>query len=76
MDKLCNNKTPALADRCYKLYPSAAYMARVTFPDLRQAVQTFSRFTEPFSLTRTDWMFAFHFLLVCRLEWDTLLPEV
>jgi hypothetical protein len=40
-----------------------------------QLVQTLMRFTVPPSLTLTDWMLAFHFLLVWRLECETLLPD-
>jgi hypothetical protein len=39
-------------------------------------VHTFMRLTPPFSRTLTVWMFAFHFLLVCLVEWDTVLPEI
>jgi hypothetical protein len=44
------------------------YIARVILPDLMQLVQTFLRTTVPSSTTLTDWIFAFHFLLVLRLE--------
>lgn len=30
---------------------------------------------EPFSSTLIVWIFTFHFLLVCLLEWLTLFPE-
>lgn len=40
-----------------------------------QLVQTFFLTTVPFSSTLTLWMLAFHFLLVCLLEWETLLPD-
>jgi hypothetical protein len=40
-----------------------------------QLVQTLMRFTVPPSFTLTDWMLAFHFLLVWRLEWETLFPD-
>jgi preprotein translocase subunit SecE len=51
-------------------------MARVTFPERRQPVQTFRFVTVPFSFTLTVWIFAFHFRLVCLLECETLLPDV
>jgi preprotein translocase subunit SecE len=50
--------------------------ARVTFPERKHRVQTFFLVTVPFSLTLTVWIFAFHFRLVWRLEWETLLPEI
>ena len=50
-------------------------MALVTLPDLRQRVQTFAFLTLPSSSILTVWIFAFHFLLVCLFEWDTLFPE-
>jgi hypothetical protein len=50
-------------------------MALVTLPERMHLVQTFALLTVPLSLTLTVWIFAFHFLLVCLFEWDTLLPE-
>ena len=51
-------------------------MARFTLLDLMHLVHTFALLTVPFSsATLTVWMLAFHFLLVWRLEWDTVLPE-
>lgn len=38
-------------------------------------VQTFALLTVPLSMIRTDWIFAFHFLLLCLLEWLTWLPD-
>jgi preprotein translocase subunit SecE len=56
-------------------YAVSDQTARVTFPERKHLVQTFFLLTVPFSLTLTVWMFAFHFRLVCLLEWETLLPE-
>jgi hypothetical protein len=52
-----------------------SYRALVTLPERMQLVQTFFLTTVPFSSTLTLWMLAFHFLLVCLLEWETLLPD-
>jgi hypothetical protein len=49
--------------------------ARVTLPERMQLAQTLMRFGVPPSLILTVWMFTFHFLLVWRLEWETLLPD-
>ena len=51
-------------------------MARLTFPERIHLVHTFFLLTVPFSLVFTVCIFAFHFLLVCLLEWETLFPEV
>jgi hypothetical protein len=58
------------------LYAGVNYNARVTLPERMQLVQTLMRFTVPPSFILTDWMLAFHFLLVWRLECETLLPDV
>ena len=51
-------------------------MARFTLLDLMHLVHTFALLTVPFSsATLTVWILAFHFLLVCLLEWDTAFPD-
>ena len=50
-------------------------MARLILLDLMHLVHTLALLTVPLSLILTDWIFAFHFLLVCLLEWETVLPE-
>lgn len=40
-----------------------------------QVVHMYTRFSMPFSTTRTRWTFTFHRRLVCRIEWLTLLPN-
>ena len=50
-------------------------MARLILLDLMHLVHTLALLTVPLSLILTVWMFAFHFLLVCLFEWDTLFPE-
>jgi hypothetical protein len=49
-------------------------MARVTFPALRQRVQTRIRLTVPFTITRTCWMFGRNRRFVRMCEWLILLP--
>lgn len=50
--------------------------ARVTLPERRQRVQTFTRFTSPSTIARTVCTLGFHAALVWRLEWLTLLPDM
>ena len=51
------------------------YTARLTFPALRHFVQTFAFLIVPLSSILTVWILAFHFLLECLFEWETLFPE-
>ena len=50
--------------------------ARVTLPERRQRVQTFTRFTSPSTIARTVCTLGFQAALVWRLEWLTLLPDM
>lgn len=49
--------------------------ARVTFPERRQRVQTYTLLGEPFTTALTRLMFAFHVLLERLCECDTLIPK-
>ena len=46
-----------------------------TKPDLKQEVHTYILWVPPFTLTLTDFTFAFHILLDRLWEWLTLFPK-
>ena len=50
--------------------------ARVTFPERRQRVQTFTDFVFPFTTALTFLMFGFQVLFDLLCEWLTLIPKV
>lgn len=57
------------------MHRKGPYTALVILLDLMHLVQTLALLTLPFSTILTVWIFAFHFLLLCLLEWLTWLPE-
>ena len=50
--------------------------ALVTLPARMHEVQTWSRFGEPSTRARTDWMFGFQRRLVRRCECETFIPNI
>ena len=48
---------------------------RVTFPERKQRVQTYTDFGVPFTIARTFLTFAFHVLFDLLCEWLTLIPK-
>ena len=51
-------------------------MVRCTLPDFRHEVQTQTRFLVPFTIAFTFCTLGDQWVLVCLLEWLTLLPDI
>ena len=74
MQKIIKNSPKKKSPESFEL--TLFVYARVILPERRQREHTLTVVCSPLTTALTFLMFGFHALLVLRLEWDTLQPNV